>query len=152
MDNPTDAKETVKCAPPAVSVVDADEAEREHLCRLLGRFGLEAPAYPNAEAFLARRRPQRLGCLVTEADLPGLGGLELLSLLRREGVDVPVIVMARKGDVETAVRAMRAGAVDVFEKPIVERVLLECILQILAWSAEPGSNGPAAGKQRRRVP
>ena len=72
---------------------------------------------------------------MTEADLPGLGGLELLGLLRREGVDVPVIIMARRGDVETAVRAMRAGAVDVLEKPVVERVLLERILQVVAWPA-----------------
>jgi two-component system response regulator FixJ len=50
-------------------------------------------------------------------------------------VDVPVIIMARRGDVETAVRAMRAGAVDVLEKPVVERVLLERILQVVAWPA-----------------
>ncbi len=153
MNKRTPITKTASSFRPTVCVVDPDKAERERLRRLLGMFGVEAATYLDAEDFLARRSKDRPGCLVTEADLPVLSGLELLSRLRKEGLDVPVIVMARNGDVETAVRAMRAGAVDFFEKPFVERVLLQRIFQVLSRPQKPRPDSPLreeAGLQKSK--
>ena len=61
-------------------------------------------------------------CLVLNAEL---GGIELLARLRSQGVDVPAIVTSDRGGVPLAVAAMRAGAVDFLEKPILDAHLLQ---------------------------
>jgi two-component system response regulator FixJ len=56
-----------------------------------------------------------------------MDGLEVQTRLRRMGVLLPVIVMTAGGDVQTAVRAMKAGAIDFIEKPFDDEVLLSAI-------------------------
>ena len=67
------------------------------------------------------------GCLLTEVDLPGIDGIELIGLLRQRSSHLPIIVLAANSDVAKAVRAMQAGAVEFLSKPFAERVLLECV-------------------------
>ena len=76
-------------------------------------------------------------CIVTELQLPGLGGLELQEELKNRGVDVPMIVLASRGDVATAVRALRGGALDYMEKPFVDRVLTDRIREALGLNQKP---------------
>jgi two-component system response regulator FixJ len=64
--------------------------------------------------------------------MPGTGGLELQKRLDRLGVRLPTIVMTRQSDVQTAVRAMKAGAVDFLEKPFDEARLLAAVDAALA--------------------
>jgi two-component system response regulator FixJ len=61
-----------------------------------------------------------------------MGGLELLARLSELGIGLPVIVVTGHGDVPTAVRAMKAGAVDFIEKPIDEAQLFAAIDAALA--------------------
>lgn len=117
---------------PTVYVIDADPAVRDGLQSLLRQLSLEVEAFSSAESFLAQPELAKRACVVTEVQLPGLGGLELQSELKSRGVDLPVIVLASRGDVATAVRALRAGAVDFIEKPFVDRVLTERIKEALA--------------------
>ena len=57
--------------------------------------------------------------------MPGKGGLALLEELKAQGVTAPVVMMSGQGDIETAVRATRLGALDFLEKPIsTEKLLL----------------------------
>lgn len=69
--------------------------------------------------------------------MPGMDGLELLARMGERGIDLPVIVLTGYGDVSTAVRAMKAGAVDFIEKPIDEGQLLGAIRTALA-DEKPG--------------
>ena len=55
--------------------------------------------------------------ILTDLRLPGMDGLELLASLRRQNSTTPVIVMTAFGSIETAVEAMKAGAVDFLPKP-----------------------------------
>ena len=64
--------------------------------------------------------------------MPGMDGLELLARLGELGIELPVIVVTGHGDVPTAVRAMKAGAVDFIEKPIDETQLFAAIDAALA--------------------
>src|SRR4051794_12603594 len=57
------------------------------------------------------------GLILTDLRLPGMDGLALLSALRRQNSDTPVIVMTAYGTVEIAVEAMKAGAADFLPKP-----------------------------------
>ena len=70
--------------------------------------------------------------------MPDMDGLELQTRLNRLGFALPIIVMTGHGDVQTAVRAMKAGAYDFIEKPFDDERLLAAIDQALALSG-PGS-------------
>ncbi len=114
-----------------VYVIDADSAVRDSLCLLLSTVGIDSEAFDSAERFLESFDPDRLGCLVTEVDLPGMSGLDLLDRLRDRQSELLAIVLARHGEVDQVVRAVRAGAVDFLEKPFVDRILLQRILEVL---------------------
>lgn len=116
---------------PTVYVIDADAAVRDGLTSLLRLLSLEVETYSSAESFLAQASFAPQACVVTELQLPGLGGLELQEKLKSRGVDLPMIVLASRSDVATAVRALRSGAIDFIEKPFVDRVLTERITEAL---------------------
>lgn len=117
-------------ARPTVHIVDADIAVRESLRTLLELYAYEVRTYGEAEELLANGLGAP-GCVITEAHLPGMSGLELLERLRATAADVPVIVIAAQGGVPLAVRALRAGAADFLEKPFVEFVLLSHLRELL---------------------
>ncbi len=116
---------------PKVYVVDGDDAVRDSMRALIASLDVEARVYPSAEALLAEDGFAPPACVVTEIHLPGMSGIDLQERLREGGVDVPVIVLASRGDVPTAVRALRSGAVDFIEKPFVDQVLVRSIRQAL---------------------
>jgi two-component system, LuxR family, response regulator FixJ len=66
-----------------------------------------------------------------------MGGLELQKQLQSQSFQLPIIVMTLKGDMETAVRAMKAGAVDFIEKPFHDEGLLDAINAALALPRRP---------------
>jgi two-component system response regulator FixJ len=81
--------------------------------------------------------------------MPGMDGLELQGHLDRLGVRLPTIVMTGQGDVQTAVRAMKAGAVDFLEKPFGEARLLAAINLALAWNGLTSLNSAAIAAAQR---
>jgi two-component system, chemotaxis family, CheB/CheR fusion protein len=94
---------------------------------LLDASGKRVEAYASAEAFLAAFNPHRDGCLLVDAGMPGMSGLELLQRLKDEGARLPSIMITGNGDVPMAVKAMRAGAADFIEKPVGREELLASI-------------------------
>lgn len=122
---------------PTVYVIDADPAVRDGLGSLLRLLRLEVETHASAESFLTNSRIARHACVVTEMQLPGIGGLELHEELKSRGIDLPVIVLSGRGDVATAVRALRGGAVDFIEKPFVDRLLTDRILEVLGFTEKP---------------
>jgi len=103
---------------PIMFVVDDDGAVREAMRDLLQEDGRTVEIYASSEAFLAAYRPGREGCLLVDAQMPGMGGLALLQRLHSEGTRLPAIMITGQGDVPMAVEAMKAGAADFIEKPI----------------------------------
>jgi two-component system CheB/CheR fusion protein len=99
-------------------VVDDDGAVREAMRDLLQEDGRTVETYASSEAFLAAYRPGREGCLLVDAQMPGMSGLALLQRLHSEGNRLPAIMITGQGDVPMAVEAMKAGAADFIEKPI----------------------------------
>jgi FixJ family two-component response regulator len=121
---------------PTVYVVDGDEAVRDSLRTLLQLYEFGVRTYALAEEFLAADLV-RPCCVITEVHLSGMSGLDLLEHLRAKSDDIPVIVIAARGDVPTAVRALRAGAVDFLEKPFVDHVLLHHLRETLQSREAP---------------
>ena len=110
-----------------ICVIDDDRALREALRDLLREHGLAVELYATGEAFLEAWQPERAQCLVIDAQMPGMSGLELLELLKTRGGGPPAIMITGHGDVPMAVRAMQAGAIGFIEKPIASDDLLAAI-------------------------
>jgi two-component system, LuxR family, response regulator FixJ len=121
------AQEQVMAAEAAVHIVDDDPAVRRTLERLLDGMGFQTRSYDSPSAFLDIASSLSAGCLVLDIRMPGMDGLELQARLLELGIALPVIVVTGQGDVESAVRAMKAGAVDYIEKPYSAAVLRAAI-------------------------
>jgi len=110
-----------------VHVVDDDAAVRRSLERLLDAAGFHVVSYQSPTAFLNAASGLSAGCVLLDIRMPGVDGLEVQARLNRLRVNLPVIVMTGHGDVPSAVRAMKAGAVDFLEKPFDDETLLNAI-------------------------
>ncbi|MBC8130244.1 MAG: response regulator [Rhizobiaceae bacterium] len=109
---------------PVVFVVDDDEDVREAIRCVLEADGRVAELYATSEAFLGAYRDIPGSCLLVDAYLPRMSGLDLLRKLRHEHPRLPAIMITGSSDVSTAVTAMKAGASDFIEKPISGNGLL----------------------------
>jgi two-component system CheB/CheR fusion protein len=141
-----------------IFVVDDDSTVREALRDLLEADGRTVEIYDSCEAFLKIYHSGRQGCLVVDARMPGMGGLELMRRLQGERSRLPAIMITGHGDVPMAVQAMKAGAVDFIEKPIGYKELLAAVDRALeqagdtakasAWR-ETAASSIATARQRQ---
>ena len=101
-----------------ILVVDDEAAMREVLEMRLSEWGhrvLVASDGAEARVMAERERPD---LVISDVQLPGLGGLELLQALRAGGSDRPVILITAYGSIDAAVEAMKLGARDFLTKPL----------------------------------
>jgi len=144
---------------PVIFVVDDDDGVRAAIRSVLEDDGRAVEDYADAESFLAAYRPGREACLLIDAYLPGMAGLDLLDRLRDAGHALPAIMITGSSDVPIAVQAMKAGAADFIEKPLRRPELLAAIERALngardastlsAWR-ERASNHVAGLTSRQR--
>jgi FixJ family two-component response regulator len=89
--------------------------------------GLAAEAFASAEEFLAS--PSRSGttCLILDFRMPGMDGLELQRRLVASGWKVPIIFISAHAETGVRERALKAGAVEFFDKPFNSAALLDAI-------------------------
>ena len=107
-----------------IQIVSGDRVLRDAVCALLQQDGQTARAHPSCGRFLRQYRAAAGQCVLIDCDLPGADWLDLLRRLRAAGQTIPAIVVTARGDVRMAVEAVRAGASDFIERPIVGRELL----------------------------
>lgn len=112
---------------PTVFVVDDDPSVRTAVSRLLVSVGLTAETFATADEFHGHVDPSRPGCLILDVRMPGSSGLELQAQLMASGYELPIIFVSAHADVALAVRAMKAGALDVFTKPFDDQSLLDAV-------------------------
>jgi two-component system response regulator FixJ len=110
-----------------VHVVDDEEAIRRSLDFLLRTAGYQVEKWPDGESFLKGTVPSSPACVLLDVRMPGMDGLQVLSEMAERGFNFPVIVLTGHGDIATAVRAMRGGAVDFLEKPFERERLLQAL-------------------------
>ncbi|HVB81747.1 MAG TPA: response regulator [Candidatus Binataceae bacterium] len=103
---------------PTIFVVDDESSVRDAMRGLLEEEGWAVEVYASGEAFLDAYRPGREGCLVVDARMPRMSGLDLLERLKTKGGGPPAIMITGHADIRLAVRAMKAGAMAFLEKPV----------------------------------
>ena len=125
-----------------VLVVDDEPDIRELLEITLGRMGLEAVAAANvaeARAVLDGEAPLRL-CL-TDMRLPDGSGIELIEHIQQHHPRLPVAMITAHGNVDSAIRALKAGAFDFISKPVTLEKLRNLVNAALELRATPGDPG-----------
>ena len=129
---------------PTVHVVDDDASMRTSLARLLGDAGYGVASYATAEELLEIAGPSLTGCILLDLRLPGASGLELQEALAARQCLAPVVFLTAHGDVAASVRAMKGGATDFLQKPVVADDLFAAVAAALAKDS-------AARRQREEL-
>ena len=102
--------QTTPVKPLNVWLVDDDASIRWVLERALRQGGMAPTAFDHADTALAALRRDRPDVLITDIRMPGRSGLELLTEIRDNQPDLPVIVMTAHSDLDSAVAAYQGGA------------------------------------------
>ena len=110
-----------------VYVLDDDHAVLRSLERLLSSADFEPVTFDHPGPFLEAAKTFEAGCVLLDVCLPGMSGLDVQIRLLQMRSDLTVIVVTGQGDIQTAVRAMKAGASDFLEKPYSDHALLGAI-------------------------
>lgn len=110
-----------------VHVVDDEESIRRSLDFLLKTAGFQVEKWENGEAFLKGADRAAAGCVLLDVRMPGMDGLQVQAEMAARGLNLPVVVLTGHGDIGTAVRAMRGGAVDFLEKPFSKDRVLQAL-------------------------
>ena len=118
-----------------VFLVDDDPEMLKAIARTVASAGWPVQTYPSGEAFLCAYDPTQAGCVVLDLRMPHMSGLRVQETLMERGAPIPLIFITGYGEVEAAVQAMKAGAMDFLEKPFSEQMLLACIERAMAHDA-----------------
>jgi two-component system response regulator HydG len=107
-----------------ILLVDDDPVCGELLRRMLSSADFEVAHEPDAEGALARLHAERWDLLITDIELPGMNGLELLGQARELAADLPVVLMTGHASVDYAVSALRGAAAEFLQKPVTRADLV----------------------------
>ena len=119
--------------PGLVHIVDDDASFRTAIERRLRKAGYEVATYPSAQHLLdCLPDESELACILLDVRIPGLSGPELQERLSELGSTVPIVFLTGYAEVQTTVRAIKAGAEDVLTKPVSSEELLGAIERALA--------------------
>jgi len=122
-----------------VYIIDDDRLARESLQWLIESAGLPVRVFDSGLDFLERVETSMGGCVLLDVRMPDINGMEVYARLKQMGILLPVIIVTGHADVAMAVRAMKAGAYDLIEKPYNDALMLERVQSAIS-----------ADQQRRR--
>lgn len=117
---------------PWVYIVDDDPDMNDALADLLDSAGMRSKSFASADAFLSAPIGDEPSCLVLDVRLRGANGLDVQQELKRRGIVSPIVFITGYGDIEMAVQAMKAGAVDFLVKPFRDQTFLDAVAQAIA--------------------
>ncbi|WP_370298717.1 sigma-54-dependent transcriptional regulator [Pontibacterium sp.] len=110
-----------------ILIVEDDNALREALCDTLELAGFDYVAAESGEAALSLLANTHVEMVVTDVNMPGIDGHELLERIKQQQPGLPVMLITAFGQVHKAVDAIRAGAVDYLMKPFEAQALVEAV-------------------------
>lgn len=114
-----------------IAIVDDDAPLRLALDNLIRSGGYRTILFPDAETFLGRQHEGAPDLLITDFQMPGMSGLDLIQTLRRHGSRIPIIMMTALAFDQLSLRAEAAGAFICLEKPFDEAILFSAIERAL---------------------
>jgi FixJ family two-component response regulator len=107
-----------------ISVVDDDASVRVATSRFLRSHGYTVEVYSSAEHFLRSGSLNDTSCVIADLQMPGMSGLELLTMMRVQGYGAPFIFITAFPDETSRARALKAGAICFLSKPFAGPTLI----------------------------
>ncbi|MFZ5822669.1 MAG: response regulator [Chloroflexota bacterium] len=123
-----------------ILIIDDEPSLRKTLARILQRAGFEVTSAENAEQGIAFLETTRFDLVYMDIRMPGLAGLDALTIIHTSNPSLPVVLFTAQPDLTSAVEALRRGATDYLLKPLKPETIIERAKSILA----------AQQKERRR--
>ncbi|MBO0902457.1 sigma-54-dependent transcriptional regulator [Jiella sonneratiae] len=121
-----------------VLIVDDDPIQRRLLDAHVARMGLQPLHCDGGRAALdalGGRNAGQIAAVVLDLLMPDKSGMEVMAEMRRNRLDVPIVVQTAKGSIDTVVEAMRAGAFDFVVKPVSPERLRETLANAVRMHA-----------------
>lgn len=118
-----------------VHIIDDDGEIRDSIKELVESVGLIAATFDSALCALSALTPETAGCVVLDIRMSGMSGFGLQKQLSNRGIGIPLFFITGYGDIDTAVKAIKQGAIDFIQKPFHEQTLLESIYAALDLDA-----------------
>lgn len=114
-----------------IFVLDDEPAVREVIKETLEDSNYKVSCFGDPVECLARLRSKKCDLLITDLKMPEKDGVEVLVDVQHQAPWLPVLIITGYGDIPTAVKAMKIGAVDFIEKPLSKKDILRKIKSIL---------------------
>lgn len=115
----------------AISVIDDDASVRTATDNLLRSHGYLVRSFASAEEFLQSSHIQGCVCVVSDVQMPGMNGLDLLTYMRAQGYLAPMIFITAFPEESIRSFALKAGAICFLAKPFSAPALIECVERAL---------------------
>jgi len=115
----------------AICIAMPIRSERQKLMRLIEDLGHEIIPLSSSEALLLELDAIEPCCLIADAELPGLPGLDLLRALELRHKGTPTILIGASGSIQNAVEAFRNGVRDYFDRPLRQRAFRAAVAAIV---------------------
>ncbi|WP_312270932.1 sigma-54 dependent transcriptional regulator [Pseudomonas sp.] len=133
-----------------ILLVEDDAALREALEDTLEVGGFDFDSVDSAESALVALGQSAYGLVISDVNMGGMDGHQLMACIQQKQWHVPVLLMTAFGSIQHAVDAMRQGAVDYLVKPFDPRVLLERVERYVSHSVADEQDSPVAQEPASR--
>lgn len=114
-----------------ILIVDDEKNIRLTLSRSLEHLGAEISTAINGEEALAKLKKKEFGLILLDLKMPGIDGMEVLRQVTKLRPDIRIIIITAHGTIESAVEAMKLGAVDFIQKPFTPSEIRELVSQVV---------------------
>ncbi len=127
-----------------ILIVEDDHDLREALVTTLELAKFRVREADCAEAALARLAEAPVDMVVSDVNMPGMSGHELLAEVQRRYPGLPMMLITAYGQISHAVSAMQAGAIDYLVKPFEPQVLVDAVSRVVGGNARKSEDAPVA--------
>lgn len=128
-----------------IYIVDDDPAVRDLLSEVFAEAGFRPVSFVDGVSFLAAARQRVPACVILDIYMPGRSGLEVLRDLDAANYPAPIFIASGRGDIPSAIEAVKNGAFDFFEKRQHAGSLVERVRDAIAARSETPRNGGDPG-------
>jgi FixJ family two-component response regulator len=120
---------------PLISVIDDDASIRVAADSLLRARGYTVSTFASAAEFLRSQQIDETSCVITDVRMPDMSGVELQSVLRKQGRGTPFIFITAFPEESARLRALHDGAICFLSKPFDAPTLIRCVEAALVGDA-----------------
>jgi DNA-binding NtrC family response regulator len=114
-----------------ILIVDDEKNIRLTISQALADMDVETDTAVNGEEALSKLKDTEFGLVLLDLRMPGMDGMEVLEKLRKDRPDIRVVIITAHGSIDSAVDAMKLGAVDFIQKPFTPNEIRHLVSKII---------------------